>query len=142
MGVHQPKDKAVVAAQHPQLEKVYLTLDALYIWTFGTAKISALLFYRRIFCTKAKRDAFHYITIVLLAIVAAWIVVFFVMSFNLCGRHGINWQIQPGNSAKCKLAYPVFRDDIHIRFHSRCSGSIHCSPKGERFFHLCCLFCN
>ena len=41
-------------------------------------------------------------------IVAPWIVVFFIMTFNLCGHHSVNWDVQPGHSALCQLTYPYF----------------------------------
>lgn len=99
---------AIINAQHPTIERVYLSLDALSVWTFGMGKISALFFYRRIFCSAGARDAFHYITIVSIAVVAGWIVTFFVMTFNLCGHHSIDWDVAPGHSALCKLDYPYF----------------------------------
>ncbi|KAK5997679.1 hypothetical protein PT974_00034 [Cladobotryum mycophilum] len=108
IGYHQPKNKAIVNADHPMLERVYLSINALSAWVFGTSKLSALFFYRRIFCPVGSRDAFQYLTIIFIAIVMSWVVVFVVMPFNLCGSHSVDWAVQPGHSAKCKLTYPYF----------------------------------
>jgi hypothetical protein len=87
---------------------VYLSLDGLAVLTLGCAKLSALFFIRRIFCTTGTRDIFNVLTMVLIALVLCWTIVFVVMTFNLCGHHGINWDVQPGNSAKCRLDFPYF----------------------------------
>ncbi|CAG8948805.1 hypothetical protein HYFRA_00001928 [Hymenoscyphus fraxineus] len=107
-GHTQPKDKKVVAVQHVTLEKLFITLDGLCVMTLGVAKISALFFYRRIFCSAGRLDFFNIATAFFIVVVAIWTVVFFVMTFRLCGRHGVEWIAQPGNTAKCSLIYPYF----------------------------------
>ncbi|KAF4629735.1 hypothetical protein G7Y89_g8416 [Cudoniella acicularis] len=87
---------------------VYLSLDGLAVLTLGCTKLSALFFYRRIFCTTGTRDIFNMLTMVFITLASCWTVVFVVMTFNLCGHHGINWDVQPGNSAKCSLDFPYF----------------------------------
>ena len=77
--------------------------------TLGLAKLGALFFFRRIFCTTGLRDTFDIISAASITVVAIWIVVFFVMTWNLCGHHGITWDVQVGHSALCKLDYPYFK---------------------------------
>lgn len=125
VGYRQPKNPKIVNAEHPTVERVlfhslisatldsqrlqtYLSIEALGIWTLGMSKLSALFFYRRIFCSTGARDVFNYMTMAFIAIVASWIVIFFVMTFNLCGHHSINWDVKPGHAALCKLTYPYF----------------------------------
>lgn len=88
---------------------MFLSLDALCIMTLGLEKLSALFFFRRIFCITGRRDAFYIVSAVYIVVVAIWTIVFFVMTWNLCGHHGITWDVQVGHSALCKLDYPYFK---------------------------------
>jgi hypothetical protein len=74
----------------------------------GLAKLSAVLFYRRIFCT-ALRDAFSVITGVVAVLVVLWTIAFFVMTFLICGLN-INYLFSVGHSAsaKCGAIFPYF----------------------------------
>lgn len=111
IGYHKPADKAIQTAQHPMMERVFLSLNILEAWTFGTVKLSALFFYRRLFCTRAKpTHVLNYITWTMIAIVSAWIVTFCIMTFNICGKHNtIEWTVIKGRTKECKLNYPYFR---------------------------------
>lgn len=95
---------------HPTLELTYISLDATQTWTFGTVKLSALFFYRRVFCTRVKRDLFDYATWFFIFIVSAWIVGFLVFTFEVCPGHSVQWYIQPGRIGWCQpnLDYPYF----------------------------------
>ncbi|EME79970.1 uncharacterized protein MYCFIDRAFT_77774 [Pseudocercospora fijiensis CIRAD86] len=100
-----------IYAQHPMMERVFLSLNILEVWAFGTVKLSALFFYRRLFCTRAKpTHVLNYITWTMIAIVSAWIVTFCIMTFNICGKHNtIEWTVMKGATKECKLNYPYFR---------------------------------
>ncbi|KAF7193049.1 hypothetical protein HII31_05610 [Pseudocercospora fuligena] len=110
IGYKEPKSKAVVNAVHSTMELTYISLDATQIWTFGTVKLCALFFYRRVFCTRVKRGIFDYITWVMIAIVAAWIIGFMVFTFEVCPGHSVSWYVQPGRIASCRpnLDYKYF----------------------------------
>lgn len=75
----------------------------------GLAKLSALFFYRRIFCSGHPRNAFSILTVLTIAVIAAWTITFFVMTFLVCGPN-INYLWAPGHSAsaKCGLIYHYF----------------------------------
>lgn len=112
LGHRQPQDKKLVAANYPILQKVqmprpknvgcsegkligfqtFISLDGLSVMVLGLAKISALFFYRRIFCSTGRRDIFNYITAIFIALVAIWAVVFVVITYNLCEGHSVNWR--------------------------------------------------
>ncbi|CRG86468.1 hypothetical protein PISL3812_03474 [Talaromyces islandicus] len=85
MGYHEP-DKEIVEQQQAEMAKTYFTLDAVAVWTLGLVKLSALFFYRRIFCN-GPRDAFHVINIVSIVVVCLWIITFFTLNFSICGPH-------------------------------------------------------
>ncbi|TAQ87879.1 hypothetical protein B7494_g3794 [Chlorociboria aeruginascens] len=102
IGYNQPEDTNVLNAQHPTLERVTSLLPSL-------GKLGALFFFRRIFCATGHRDIFNFVSAAYIAVVAIWIVVFFVMTWNLCGHHGVTWDVQVGHSALCKLDYPYFK---------------------------------
>lgn len=89
--------------------QVFLSLDGLCIMALGLGKLGALFFYRRIFCIKGLCDTFSVVSAAYIVTVAIWTVVFFVMTWNLCGHHSINWDVQVGHSAFCKLDYPYFK---------------------------------
>jgi hypothetical protein len=82
---------------------MFLSIDTLTLLALGLSKLSALFFYRRLFCGFGIRDIFNAITAGFIAVVAIWTMVFVIMTFNICGHHNINWDVQPRNSAKCKL---------------------------------------
>ena len=111
IGYHKPSDPAVQKAQHPMMEQVFLSLNILEVWAFGTVKMSALFFYRRVFVTKASRNTiFNYLTVILIAIVAAWIVTFSILTFEICAPHNtIEYTVVLGITAQCKLNYPYFQ---------------------------------
>ncbi|CAG8970975.1 hypothetical protein HYALB_00007643 [Hymenoscyphus albidus] len=88
--------------------QLFITLDGLCVMTLGVAKLSALFFYRRIFCSTGRLDFFNISTGFFIVVVTVWTVVFFVTTFRLCGRHGVEWIAQPRNTAKCSLIYPYF----------------------------------
>lgn len=112
IGYHKPSDPKIQKAQHPTMERVFLSLNILEVWSFGTVKLSALFFYRRLFYTRVRpaHHALNYTTWTLIAIVTAWIITFAIMTFNICGRHNtIEWTVIKGRTAECKLNYPYFR---------------------------------
>ena len=87
---------------------MYNGIDGLAVLTLGCTKLSVLFFYRRIFRATGARDIFNGMTVGFIAMVSCWIIVFVVMTYNLCGHHSLNWAVQPGHSAKCKLDFPYF----------------------------------
>lgn len=108
IGYPEPKSKDVVNGQHALMEQVFLAIDVLGGFTFGTAKLSALFFYRRIFCTTGARDLFHYATLIFIFVAFGWTVTFIVMPLRDCGNRSFTWIEAPGHSALCKLIYPYF----------------------------------
>lgn len=77
---------------------------------FGTtslacSKLSALFFYRRIFCTGGKDQWFHKCIISTVAVVAIWLVVFQFLTGFQCGTHfSAAWN---GDYTKyCTISFP------------------------------------
>lgn len=108
IGYKEPLDKAIINAEHPTVVRIFLVLDGLGTITQGLVKLSALFFYRRIFCSTGIRDIFNVISGILIVIVVIWTVIFFVLTFNFCIGHNIEYNFPVGNSAHCKLIYPWF----------------------------------
>ena len=88
--------------------QTYTALNGLTVMTLGLTKLSALLFYRRVFCTDM-RDAFNVISGVAVAVVALWTLGFFIMTFLICGSN-LNYLFHVGASAsaKCGAIFPYF----------------------------------
>ena len=62
--------------------------------TLGFARLSAILFFRRIFCT-GTWSTFDIITKVLIGIVSSWMVCFFFMTVFICGSNlAILWSFK------------------------------------------------
>ncbi|TAQ83652.1 hypothetical protein B7494_g8026 [Chlorociboria aeruginascens] len=108
IGYKEPVVKSIINAEHPTVVKVFLVLDGLGIITLGLTKLSALFFYRRIFCSTGQRDIFNIVSGILALVVVIWTIVFFVLTLNFCVGHNIQYNFPVGNSANCKLIYPWF----------------------------------
>ena len=66
---------------------MYIVFDLFSTTTLGCTKISALLFFRRIFCTPSHRTFFAYLTLITIIIVALWTVAFNILTGLACGTH-------------------------------------------------------
>ncbi|CAD6442820.1 b50132ee-9268-4965-8904-ec1ac1c8e270 [Sclerotinia trifoliorum] len=108
MGYIEPKNHKLVASMHAEVEKTYTALNGLTVITLGLTKLSALLFYRRVFCTDL-REAFNVVPAVVVTVVALWTLGFFIMTFLICGAN-INYLFGVGASAsaKCGAIFPYF----------------------------------
>lgn len=75
------------------------------IVVFGTAKASALLFYRRVFCAGGQHRPLARVIAVALPVLGVWTVVFVFMTIFQCGTHfDAPWD---GTKLKyCTLSYP------------------------------------
>jgi hypothetical protein len=67
--------------------ELYVVFDYFSTPTLGLAKISALLFFRRIFCDRGRRTFFNAITITTIVIVSLWMVTYLVLFGLQCGVH-------------------------------------------------------
>lgn len=132
IGHRQPLDQTVVDTKHPTVVrvrhpasmnqgnadffiKIYLALDCLGIITLGLTKLSALLFYRRIFCSHV-HNIFNRISLFLITVVILWIFIFFVLALNFCIGHNIQFNFGVGHTAQCKLIYPWFEASTTSNF--------------------------
>lgn len=83
-----------------------LAFSLLVICCLGLTKLSALFFYKRIFCVGGRKAILNIIVTASLVIVALWLVTFlFILGFQ-CGTHfSSQWK---GNSIKyCWRVYPL-----------------------------------
>ncbi|KAG8417319.1 hypothetical protein J3459_012412 [Metarhizium acridum] len=95
LGYTMPKDRASVQAVAFTQACTLISFDVLTAMTFGMTKLSAVFFYRRIFCFGPHRDVFNYVTMVFVFLISAWTVTFIVVPLNLCGPlKSIGWDIR------------------------------------------------
>ncbi|KAH0593230.1 hypothetical protein MHUMG1_08952 [Metarhizium humberi] len=100
LGYAMPRDRALVQAVALTQARALISFDVLTAMTFGMTKLSAVFFYRRIFCFGPRRDVFDYVTVVFVLLVSAWTVTFIVVPLNLCGPlKSIEWDIH--HAAQC-----------------------------------------
>ncbi|KAK8079293.1 hypothetical protein PG994_003100 [Apiospora phragmitis] len=64
-----------------------IALDFLTTCTLGSVKLSALFFYRRIFCNMEKRGIFNIIIWVTVIVVVLWLFIFLFLPGFQCGTH-------------------------------------------------------
>ena len=83
-----------------------LAFNLLSVAGLGFCKMSALFFYKRIFCVGGRKAIFNTIVLISIVIVALWLVAFeFTVGFQ-CGVHfSAQWE---GTAAKyCKIVFPM-----------------------------------
>ncbi|OAQ59465.2 hypothetical protein VFPPC_14778 [Pochonia chlamydosporia 170] len=85
LGNTTPKDKALVQATAFTQGRTLISFDVLTALTLGMTKLSAVCFYRRIFCFGSHRDALNCITMIFIFLVLVWTVTFIVVPLSLCG---------------------------------------------------------
>ncbi|KAJ6790373.1 hypothetical protein PWT90_04211 [Aphanocladium album] len=82
-----------------------LSFNILSIVVFGCAKVSALLFYRRVFCASGGQPLLAKVILVALPVLGVWTVFFVFMTIFQCGTHFD----APWNGTKlkyCNWSYP------------------------------------
>ncbi|KHO00464.1 uncharacterized protein MAM_01242 [Metarhizium album ARSEF 1941] len=100
LGYEMPRDRASVEAVALTQARTLIAFAVLTATTFGLTKLSALFFYRRIFCVGPRGDAFDFVTAVFVFLVSAWTVTFIVVPLNLCGPlRSIEWDIR--HASRC-----------------------------------------
>ncbi|KAF3064780.1 hypothetical protein GL218_01902 [Daldinia childiae] len=72
---------------HTGAKKSQIVLDVLTNNTLACVKLSALFFYRRIFCAGGKQTTFGAVTWVTIAVVVLWLLVFQFLTGFQCGTH-------------------------------------------------------
>ncbi|KAI1474196.1 hypothetical protein F4774DRAFT_415060 [Daldinia eschscholtzii] len=82
-----------------------IVLDLLTNNTLACIKLSAVFFYRRIFCTSGKRTTFGIVTWVTITVVILWLLVFQFLTGFQCGTHfSALWD---GSYTKyCTISFP------------------------------------
>lgn len=85
--------------------KLQLVWDVLFKASLACSKLSALFFYRRIFCVGGKEHWFHKCIIGTIVVVILWLVVIQILTGFQCGTHfSAAWD---GNYEKyCTLSFP------------------------------------
>lgn len=68
-------------------QQLYYAISVLLSITLACTKMSALFFYRRVFCSVPYSKAFNIITIVSIVIVGCWLIAFEILSGLQCGTH-------------------------------------------------------
>ncbi|KAI9666608.1 MAG: hypothetical protein M1821_004544 [Bathelium mastoideum] len=87
-------------------DKIFWTFDLVQCWAFGTAKLSVIFFYRRIFTGKV----FNVISISMVAIVCVWTLGFFFAILFRCGTHfWALWAPLIYLLQNCYLSTPMFQ---------------------------------
>ena len=87
--------------------QLYIAFDFFSITTLGGVKISALFFFRRIFCVLNRRTIFNALTLTTITIVALWTVTFLVLTGLQCGTHfSALWSGAHAQAQYCHISYP------------------------------------
>ena len=88
--------------------KTLIGSDFLYLAAYGFVKISALLFYKRLFCTGVQgRTIFKMTIYISIVVVFLWMVVFMILAAEQCGSHfSANWGSSAVRAKYCDTKYP------------------------------------
>ncbi|KAH6664862.1 hypothetical protein B0J14DRAFT_238113 [Halenospora varia] len=73
--------------QQIRLQQIQYFFDFIGVFAFGFLKLSILFFYRKVFCTGARKSIFDTITACMIILVIAWTLAFGIGSIFLCGVH-------------------------------------------------------
>ncbi|KAI3318415.1 hypothetical protein HD806DRAFT_512197 [Xylariaceae sp. AK1471] len=97
---------AQTAALGKENSQVQIALDVFTNTTLAFVKLSALFFYRRIFCSGGKRAIFSPVTWVTIVVVILWLFIFQFLTAFQCGTHfSALWD---GSYTKyCTISFPV-----------------------------------
>ena len=106
LGYPEPKSpEAMLAALKPQAQ-ISISFDILSTACFGCVKISALLFYRRIFCVSKRSNRFNIYLLVWVTIVSLWLVTYIVLPPLQCGTHMEALWIESEYAKYCTHSFP------------------------------------
>ncbi len=87
--------------------QLYIAFDFFSITTLGGVKISALLFFRRIFCVLNRQTIFSILTRITITIVVLWTVTFLILTGLQCGTHfSALWSGALVQAQYCHISYP------------------------------------
>ncbi|KAI8965299.1 hypothetical protein F5Y11DRAFT_313576 [Daldinia sp. FL1419] len=87
-------------------EKIFWAFDLVQCFAFGTAKLSVLFFYRRIFCG----NVFHILSMAMIIIVVIWTFGFFLAILFRCGtQFWALWAPLKFLLANCYASTPMFQ---------------------------------
>lgn len=90
-------------------QKLFLAFDTFSVFTMGFTKISALFFYRRIFCVTSRTEMFGYATIISIVVISLWTVAFVILTFFLCGTHIWAMWTPSIKLQDCGMDYPILQ---------------------------------
>ena len=76
-----------LAGYSSYLVQLYAAFDLFSTTTLGCTKVGAVLFFRRIFCTMARKSFFSYLTLITIIVVALWTAAFDILTGLACGTH-------------------------------------------------------
>ncbi|MCJ1382737.1 hypothetical protein MMC17_005850 [Xylographa soralifera] len=91
LGYPTPKNPEVLDKALEEFEKLLLVLATFCVLTIGFTKISALFFFRRIFCSRTPSGTFHWATVISIVAQSGWIVAFGVLNFFDCSPIRAMW---------------------------------------------------
>jgi len=69
------------------MAQLQISIDILTILCLGCSKISALLFYRRIFCVSGRKATFNIIVVASIVAVVGWVISFEFLTGFQCHTH-------------------------------------------------------
>ncbi|MCJ1262144.1 hypothetical protein MMC22_002014 [Lobaria immixta] len=107
MGYPTPKDHKVPIATAEMTSKLYIAFEFLSILTLGCTKISALFFFRRIFCGLGHGTVLNALTLWTLVIVVLWAVTLLMLTGLQCGTHlSAFWSAPEEYARYCHISFP------------------------------------
>ena len=104
LGYPEPMSPAAELTALKAQAQIALSFDVLSTATFAFAKISALLFYRRVFCVSGRSGRFHIFLMICVAIVSLWLVAYIILPILQCGTHISALWIESERAEYCKYS--------------------------------------
>lgn len=99
-------DPKVVAERAEMASKLYVAFNLFSIATLACIKISAVLFYRRIFCIHGCRSFFNTFRVLTIIIIITWMVGYMMLTGLSCGTHfSALWGSQKAFSKYCQTQH-------------------------------------
>lgn len=81
--------------------RIQITIDIFFAICLGLVKLSALQFYKRVFCVHGQQSGFRTTLTVAMVVVVLWIVAFSVLPLAQCGNHLEGYWIRPVFNQYC-----------------------------------------
>ena len=101
-----PEEAAPFHPSNLAFAKIELTMDEMLALSLGFTKLSALFFFKRVFCIPKFPSTFKTALNIVIVAVVCWTVAFIIFPLALCGDHLYGYWDRPVFNQYCPAAHP------------------------------------